>query len=97
MNNRISPYSAAYEKTFSVKKLSSGVEYGVTAFDMLASLIDSEWKHSWHWPGEHSAKLDAMAESLNSELCHAKNRLAELKLAKSILSRIDREDEGNER
>jgi hypothetical protein len=89
--NSISAFDAKYKRAFDGQNPFTGERMPIPAFEKLASLIDSQWKHSWHWPEDHNKRLDAMRDSLTDEIDSAKRRLDELMIAKSILERIERE------
>jgi hypothetical protein len=65
-------------------------QVGCTAFERLAYLINSDWKHSMYWPFENDDEiLPAIKKSLDSEIDSAHTRLAGLIEAKEILGSIE--------
>ena len=95
MSDTISIFDTHHGRGFEVPCIfSKGKHRTASASQRLAYLIDSSWYYSMHWPrGNHNLFLDKVQDDLNSELKKANKRLAELKEAQSILSKIERETE----
>jgi hypothetical protein len=82
----------AYEAKY-IKQYSGFNTFGksdVTAVTKLGQLIDSSWHYSWHWPEDvNNEFIERVKKDLDTEIERANARIAELKLAESILSKIE--------
>lgn len=87
-------YDIKYNKHYSALSKITNKMIDVSAEEKLASLINSDWKHSWHWPKDIDEKwLDRVSDSLETEMKLAKDRIKDLKLAQEILDKISDEAE----
>lgn len=85
MDNKISAYDAKYKKQFASRCFED-----VTAVAKLGYLIDDSWHYSWHWPDEIDIHwFNCVQDDLNKRISQVKDELRDLKLAQSILDRIE--------
>ena len=82
-------YESTYKKTFKNYCPFARSDTPCTAIERLASLINSDWKHSCHWNyDDRCALYDDISGSLNREMDHALKRLKQLQEAERILDSI---------
>jgi len=83
-------YSATNDKAWEVpNRFNPKYIDKLSSLDELAHLINSAWKHSWHWNYSDYKKLyEQINDSLNDEIKHAEQRMAGLMRAKEILENI---------
>lgn len=83
-------HSALTEKPFEEQSpFNSEYRYKVTAISRLATLINSDWKHSMYWNLEDRGQLyRQILTSLHDEKQRALKRLKELEDAENLLESI---------
>lgn len=84
----ISKYNATYtqEHYFSFKEEKHEKQ---TLIERVGNLIDSEWKHSWHWETKDYKWIEQAKKSLSDEQSKLTKRSLQLKEADRLLSMIN--------